>query len=365
MCQSELKYCKIMRNSKDKKQTRHDIVKYAKSNGIKAAARQFHTVSNTVRRWVRRFIEFGYNGLEGFSTRPKTSPMAIDEEKKDYITGLKDKYKRMGADQVKVLETLDVSAKTIRKIWREKGKSSRKRRKKHETKRNLREIKKKLGFLQQVCEDTKELKDIPEYYPSLLLRNTPKFQYSFRDVTTGMLFMGFANEKSLAHTTLFAEYLQFHLNKLSVNLANTIRQTDNGSEYIGSWNAVEESSYTKMVESIIGQKHHTIPPRRHRYQADVETVHDIIEREFYEIESFTSRSDFMAKAYAYQLFFNMVRPNTYKEDKNPWQLAKEKVPNLNINVPMIPPVDLDLLLNFNIALINKGVPNVPSGPFYL
>lgn len=351
-----------MRDSKDKKQLRYQIVKYAEINGVKPGARAFNTTPNTVRRWIERFRGFGYTGLEGHSTRPKSSPLAVSAEKKDYIAGLKDKYKRIGAEQIKVLEEVDVSARTMRKIWREKGKSSRRRRKKHETKRNLREIKRELNFLQHVCEDTKELKDIPEYYPSLTLCNTPKFQYSFRDVTTGMLFMGFGNEKSLSYTTLFAEYIQCQMEKLSVDLSNTTRQTDNGSEYIGSWNAVEESSYTKLVESIVGQKHHTIPPGRHKYQADVETVHDIIEREFYEIESFKNRSDFMSKAYAYQIFFNAIRPNTYKENKNPWQLAKEKIPGLNNNVPLIPPADLDLMFKNKIDLIRKGVSEVSSNP---
>jgi hypothetical protein len=31
----------------------------------------------------------------------------------------------------------------------------------------------------------------------------------------------------------------------------------------------------------------------------------------------TSLKDFLDKAYTYQLFFNIVRPNTYKENKTP------------------------------------------------
>ncbi len=65
-------------------------------------------------------------------------------------------------------------------------------------------------------------------------------------------------------------------------------------------------------------------------QADVETVHNLIEMEFYEIEWFTSRQNFMDKAYSYQLYFNLQRPNSYKENKTPWQLVKEKQADLNI-----------------------------------
>ncbi len=79
------------------------------------------------------------------------------------IVKLKSEYKRLGAKQIKVLENLITSAKTMRKIWRENGVSSRVRRKKHVTKQNLRDIKKQFALFERVCEDTKDLDDIPEY----------------------------------------------------------------------------------------------------------------------------------------------------------------------------------------------------------
>ena len=61
-------------------------------------------------------------------------------------------------------------------------------------------------------------------------------------------------------------------------------------------------------------------------QSDVETVHNLIEMDFYEIESdsFKNRLDFMGKAYSYQLFFNLHRPNTYKENKNSMGISQTK-----------------------------------------
>ena len=358
-------YYRTVRNCRDKKQYRYQMVIYACKEGIKPTARVFNTWPNTVRYWLKRFEKYGYQGLEDESRRPHHSPRETPEDEKNRIAELKDKYKRLGAEQIKIIEEIEISAKTIRKIWKEKGKGTRKRRRKHETKRNLREVKRKLAFMEFVCEDTKELKDIPEYLPYINKKGTPSIQYTFRGVTTGMLFMGFADEKSLVYSTLFAEYIQEQFNRLGVDLSRTTRQTDNGSEYIGAWNAKEMSSYTKMVESIQGQKHNTIPPRHYRYQADVETLHDIIEREFYEIEKFEGGKDFINKVYTYQLFFNLERPNTYKEGKTPWELAKQKEPNLNKDVAMIPPVDLTLLLKQKLGLINQGVLDVSSGPFFI
>ncbi|MBI4726788.1 hypothetical protein HY768_06140 [candidate division TA06 bacterium] len=97
-------------------------------------------------------------------------------------------------------------------------------------------------------------------------------------------------------------------------------------------------------------------------QADVETVHNISEVEFYEIEDFSDRQDFMDKSRSYRLFCNMERPNTYKENKTPWQLAKEKVPNLDKRFLMIPPVDLDALLKKNLFSLSGGK-NLLTDPY--
>ena len=353
-----------MRICKDKSLYRYRLVTYAQKHGIKPAAKAFGSTPVTVRKWLRRFDHQGYDALRDRSRRPLLSPRTTPASTRKQIIALKAIYKRIGAEQIKYLRDVLVSSKTMRKIWREAGCSSRKRRKKHVTKRNLRHIKKNFGLFQHTCEDTKDLTDIPEYYSPMRKFNLPTVQFSFRDMSTGTLFMGFGSEKSATYAGLFADYLQLAFIHHGLDLSNTIRQTDNGSEYTGGWRATQDSAYTKTIKKIKGQIHQTIPVRAHRYQADVETVHDIIEREFFELEPFTSRQDFFNKVYSYQLFFNLGRPNTYKEGKTPWQLAKEKIPALDPALMMLPVVDLDALLVQKITLLNNhsGVYDVSSSP---
>lgn len=355
-------YYHIMRNCKDKKHLRYQMVVHAEKYGIKPTARFFHAHPDTIRKWFYRFKELGYPGLEDISRRPHHSPFETPEDTKQLLVGLKSKYKRIGAEQIKALENVPVSPKTMRKVWREKGVSSRQRRKKYITKNNLREVKKQFNLFQHTREDTKDLKDIPEYWTYMMKNNLPRVQYTYREVSCGVMFMGFADERSLTYATLFSDYIQYNLARLGIDLSNTTRQTDNGVEYIGSWNAKEPSSFTLSVESIPGQRHVTIPVRCHRMQADVETVHDIVEREFYEIEDFKDNPDFLNKAFSYQLFFNLIRPNTYKENKSPWQLAHEKIPDIKKEVLMIPPVDLRWLLRKKMDFQAMGVYDVSSGP---
>jgi hypothetical protein len=352
-----------MRLSKDKKQQRYQMVIYAKEHGVKPAAKLYATTPRTVRKWLTRFIEGGYQALDDLSRRPHSSPRAIQDDLQKKIVALKGVYKRVGADHVKILENLSPSAKTIRKIWRKNGVSSRKRRKKHVTKQNLRGIKKLFALFERSCEDTKDLNDIPEYWPQMMDNKLPKVQYTHREVSCGVQFLGFSNERSLINAMLFTEYINEHLKRYGLIVENGIRQTDNGSEYIGSWSAKNPSAYTLAVESekLI---HGTIPPGAHRFQSDVETVHNLIETEFYEIEHFADKTDFMEKAHTYQLFFNLERPNTYKENKSPWQLAQEKHPDLSKKALMLPPVDLDALLDKKLANLAIGGYHVYSAPLF-
>ncbi|MCM8774332.1 MAG: hypothetical protein NC820_06335, partial [Candidatus Omnitrophica bacterium] len=89
------------------------------------------------------------------------------------------------------------------------------------------------------------------------------------------------------------------------------------------------------------------------YVSDIETVHNLIELGFYDIENFKDRTEFMEKANTYQPFFNLERPNTYKENRFPWQLAKEKQPDIPKEALILPAVDLDALLNKKLSLLTK------------
>jgi hypothetical protein len=333
-----------MRICTDKKAHRYQMVVYAQKRGIKPAARAYNTSPKVIRKWKQRFEEEGYAGLDDRSRRPHNMPNATPAAEEQAIIAMRDKYKRLGAEQVKIIEELSRSAKTIRKIWRKAGKARKRRPKKYKTKLNLREVKKNYKLFEYCCEDTKDLKDIPEYWPQMKQLKLPQHQYTHREVSCGIKFLGYANELSLSHSTIFAEIINEHLLKHKLIPDESTRQTDNGSEYIGAWNAKHSSSYTNEIQRIKGQIHKTIPPRAYKLQGDVETVHNIIEQEFFELETFNNRSDFFEKCYSYLLFFNFIRPNTYKEGKSPWQLALEKNPDIKKEALMLPPIDLDIAL---------------------
>lgn len=344
-------YYSVMRQSKDPRYCRLRLVQRAKEHGVKKTARLFRCSPNTVSKWLDRF-DGTLDSLAEHSRRPNRSPNKLSHEAELEIVRAKRRLPTYGAARLKVVMKLPYSEKAIRRVCREHGLVRKWHRKKHQTKRCLREIKKKWRDWQQIDMDTKHLCDMPEYWLQAQKHHLPKYQYTARDVTSGALFLGFTDELSLTYAELFAERILTHLHQHGVDTSNVTVQTDNGSEFIGSWQAKDDSAFTRTVEGFRAT-HKTIPPRAHRFQADVETVHALMETEFY-LERFKSRADFIAKAATYQLFFNCVRPNSGKENQCALELLKGKDLQQGFGLLYLPPVYGEDLLRERLSREARG-----------
>jgi hypothetical protein len=86
-------------------------------------------------------------------------------------------------------------------------------------------------------------------------------------------------------------------------------------------------------------------------------VHRLVEDEFFDLESFAGRGDFLAKAQTYQLYFNLARPNSHKENQTPWQIIERLAPRTPFQLCLLPPVSLDDYLT------DSGGYDVPSYPW--
>jgi transposase len=344
------RYYTFMLGSKDERLMRHRLVQNAKEHGIKPTARLFKCSTNTVRKWLRRFSG-KLESLESMSRRPHRSPNKLSKKQEREIIRAKKSLKSYGAARLKREMELPYSEKAIRRVSREQKLVRKWRRKKQQTKRLLRDVKKKWAAWKQMSTDTKHLKDMPEYRVQANIHKLPWYQYTARDVSTGALFLAFSNELSITYATLFVKRIMTHLKEHEVEFPLVTVQTDNGTEFIGSWQAKGPSAFTIVVEGFKAH-HKTIPPGAHRYQSDVETVHSIMEYEFY-MEKFTSREDFLQKATTYQYFFNYARKNSGKENKAPFDLLREKDLNVPLTILDLPPVFLEDLL--------KPLPKIQGG----
>lgn len=337
-----LRYYTMLRQSKEPTYLRFEVVRYAREFGIKPAARHFSTTVKTVRKWLRRWQPGSLRGLEDRSRAPRHPRQGITKRQRKLAVALKRKLPSWGAARIKRDFSLSLSTKALCRIWREAGLLRRKRRK-HRTKQCLREVKKRWRLFEQTSIDTKQLCDIPELWPQLQRHHLPLYQYTAREVTSGWQYVAYAQECTLAYSKLFAQIIISHLKSCGVRFRRSRFQTDNGAEFVGNWQAKADSGFTQAVEAVRGLCHQRCPVRAHTWQADVETVHRLIEDEFYEVEEFASRSDFLQKARAYNLWFNVARKNSGKENKTPWEIIQEKEPEVSAAICALPPVFLDEL----------------------
>jgi len=66
-----IKYYTNMRQSKDPKLLRYEMVRYAKDRGVEPAARVFKATPKTVRKWLSRWQPGSLRGLEDRRKAPR------------------------------------------------------------------------------------------------------------------------------------------------------------------------------------------------------------------------------------------------------------------------------------------------------
>ena len=283
MCTS---YYEIYRMKGERFRLRQRVVADARRMGVKAAARAHGCARNTVRKWLRRDVPGCSPALKGLSRAPKSCPHKTPAEVEAEVVRLR-KMTGYGAERLKREFNLPCGQKAIQRIIRQRG-LTRPRKKKHATKKSLREVKKGWRLFEQICVDTKHLCDIPQYWPQMTGLGLPRFQYTARDVTSGLVFVAYADEISKTYATLFSAVVSEHLRDCGVDLAGIEWQSDNGPEFKDS---PASPGLPSLVRSV-GSGHHFIPPGACTWQGDVETIHRLQEDEFFDRETFRGLADF-------------------------------------------------------------------------
>jgi len=324
---------------------RKKMVEYALENGISAAANNYGTTRKTVRKWLNRYINNGTKGLQDRSKAPNHSPIKMSKEEEQNIIKIRREQPYLGAIRIRYEHNINRSPSAIHRVIKEAG-LIKPRKKKYKVKRDLREVKKKLKSFEKIQIDIKELKDIPQYF-SYIIKGFPKYQFTARDVRTGICFISFGYEKSTTNMGIFALYLCNHLKKLGVDLSKVEFQSDNGSEFIGAWNRKRgKTIYETIVQSYKAETSQ-IPPGRCTFNSDVEASHRLIEDEFYDMENYKNKINFLSKAFTYILYFNYLRKFRYKGFKSPIEILKEINQNINIKrIGYLKPIILDSYIKY-------------------
>jgi transposase len=343
--------------SKDKYFTiRKAVVLEALEKGIKPTAFRLNMSKNTIRLWLRRFQNEGNDGLLDRRSGPNRIPHKTSLALEKQIIAIRKTASCYGARRLKYFFNLTPSIGAIQRILHDHG-LCRKKRRRYQKKNDLRFIKAKYKAGEKLQMDVKYLTDIPPYWEMMQRLKLPRFQYTIRDVKSGMLFLGYANVISEIHAESMAQYV---LNTIVAHFPGTVSlQTDNGVEFSGTTRNPETNHFRRAIKAL-GAEHCYIPPGHCNANADVESIHATIEEEFYNLTSFTSRKDFFQKAESYRLFYNLERPNFSKTGKTPSFIAQEDHSKSNFATVFqsIGVLDLDCLVRFHIR--GQPLPVLPG-----
>jgi transposase len=206
-----------MKHNAGKFELRLRMVLFAKQCGVKPAARAFDTTPKTVRKWLRRYQQERLAGLNELPRIPLSCPHKIPVSLERKIVALRKRFPFMGAQRLQEEHHLPCSHQAVARVLKHYG-LSRKRRKKHQTKKSLAHIKRHWKLFGQLSVDTKDLKDIPHYWPQMKALGLPKYPFTAREIRSGMMFLAYANEKSAYNACLFVHILGTHLKACGIEM---------------------------------------------------------------------------------------------------------------------------------------------------
>ena len=352
MCPVE--YYTVIRSKNHAFDHRKRMVQMALEIGVKPTARAFGTTPKTVRKWRDRYRAQGPPGLSDRSRRPKTCPHQTSSSDEAAVLAQRRKTPGFSAERLKYEFELRPSVGAISRILRQHG-LTRRPKKKHETKRDLRQIKKKYKPFTRFKMDVKYLNDIPHYWPYMTAMGLPRFQYTIAEVRTGTVFLAYASTFGVAESEAVVRRLLEHLREQGIHTSEVVIQTDAGSEFDGSVVKRKPAGFTHTIEEVFGAAHRVVPGCPNA-QAEAESLHSRIEPEFFDIQRFTGPLDFWHKIGTWQNWYNLQRKNRSRGWCSPADTLRQLQPRRDLAIFLLPPVHVDTLLAV------QGGDHVPVDP---
>lgn len=299
---------------------RYQMYYLSERYGVSEAARRLDTTRKTVRLWRDRYRKDKECGLKNLSRIGQNHPLKMPESVQNAILNERKIRGNPGAQTIINNLKLNYSAKTVNKVLKRAGLTS-KHKTRYRKKKDMRAIKAGYKPFEKIQVDIKYYNDIANQYEAYQKQAIPKFQITARDYRTGMVFMGFTNHKDVISTSIFAEYLIEYLKGLGTDLNDVSFQTDNGTEFVDPL----YNSCTLFEQTLAkhGIKHLRIPPKAPTFNSDVESFHNTIEKEFLDIEQFPSLYEFYVKSFIYLTYYNHIRKIRTRDNKSPVEIYSE------------------------------------------
>jgi transposase InsO family protein len=341
---------------------RLQMVRYAHEHQIKPTVAKFGMARNTLKKWLRRYEKEGVKGLLDKRNGPKNIKHKTPEHIEQQVIAIREHAPCYGAKRIKYFFNLPCGQGAIQRIIKQHG-LTRKRRKVYQKKQDLRDVKAAYNAFTHLQFDLKHLRDIPHYWTQMQLYDLPKFQYTVRDTKSGWVFLGYSNELSELNARVMIDYvITFMKASIPISVETILVQTDNGAEFSGAGRRVKTASFVRALTEDLGVQHAYIPPGCCNANADVESFHNTIEEEFFDLTTVQSREDFMRNAETYRVWYNLVRPNFSKKNCTPLDIVDIEYPDESAQGKLICISTIDLDRIDKISTEMRGGQSLPDFP---
>jgi transposase len=345
---------------------KQQVVRYAQVHGIKPSKRKFGIHRNTIRTWLRRYEEEGINGLLDKRKGPKNIHHKTPEAVEQQVIAMRSRAPCYGSKRIKLFFNPSCGKSAIERIIKQNG-LTRRRRKKYQKKQDLREVKSLYRVFTHLQYDVKHLRDIACYWAQMKLFELPQYQYTVRDTRSGWVFLGYSNELSELNARVMIDYVvNFMKSAIPIKTQDILVQTDNGAEFSGAGRRVRTATFVRALLEDLQVNHAYIPPGCCNANADVESFHNTIEEEFFDLTEVNSRDDFFKKVETYRLWYNLERPNFSKKGCSPLDIVDIEYSNeLNQGkLTRISTIDLDKIACVSPEMRGQSLPSFPEN-FYV
>jgi transposase InsO family protein len=341
---------------------KQQVVRYAQDQGVKPSVRKFAISRNTIRTWVRRYEKEGINGLLDKRKGPNKIPHKIPDLIEQQVIAMRKRAPCYGPKRIKHFFDPPCGRSAIQRIIKQNGLTKR-RRKKYQKKQDLREVKSLYKVFTHMQYDLKHLRDIACYWAQMKLFDLPQYQYTVRDTRSGWVFLGYSNELSELNARVMIDYvINFMKSAIPISPEDILIQTDNGAEFSGAGRRVKTATFVRALLEDLGVNHAYIPPGCCNANADVESFHNTIEEEFFDLTEVSSRDDFFRKVETYRLWYNLERPNFSKKGCSPMDIVDTEYSNEldQSRLIRISAIDLDKIAYVSPEMRGQSLPSFPA-----
>lgn len=330
-----LTYSSLRAHVKDPLQLRTALVQHALVYGVKPAARAFGTTPQTVRLWLGRYRREGLGGLKERSHRPqKAHPQKTAEALEARIVALRREDATAGQDRIAMRladEGVSISGKTVGKILRKHhligvGKIP--------VPERATPYSRRLTPFAEVQLDVIDLYNACDCRTQIHRGVLPRYGFSLRDSATGAGFVAYARVLGAHNVLCFLERTLRHLH--AFGLKPRVLHTLDGSDWF------RHKLDRALIDLLL--KHAIVPSLLPAAEAasskSVTSFNRFLEQEFYRSTTFTDEPDLLAKAWAFERWFNLERRDL-KRKCSPFELTRRQLPDLVPEALEFKPISLD------------------------